>query len=119
VTNIQNVKFVRTYIQQPSSLFCRVNPQNKAPCTIEIEPEQFSQYSEGFGLDGRGLIHGKRFFYSLQFRTCFGTHTASYSMGTGVKQPGREVDHSLPSSAEIKNGGAMLPLPHASSWRGA
>jgi hypothetical protein len=37
----------------------------------------------------------------------------------GVKRPGRESDHSLPSSAEVKNGGAIPPLPHTSSWRSA
>jgi hypothetical protein len=34
----------------------------------------------------------------------------------GVKRPGREADYSLPSTAEIKNGGAVPPLSHASSW---
>jgi hypothetical protein len=29
----------------------------------------------------------------------------------GVKRPGSEADHSPPSSAEIKNGGAISPLP--------
>jgi hypothetical protein len=29
-----------------------------------------------------------------------------------VKQPGCEVDHSPPSSAEVKNGGAIPPLFH-------
>jgi hypothetical protein len=29
---------------------------------------------------------------------------------------GRETDHSLPSSSEVKNGGAIPPLPHMSSW---
>jgi hypothetical protein len=39
-------------------------------------------------------------------------------MGTGalslrVKLPGREADHSPPSSAEVKElSGAILPLPH-------
>jgi hypothetical protein len=37
----------------------------------------------------------------------------------GVKRPRREADHSLPSSAEVKNGGTIPPLPHTSSWRGA
>jgi hypothetical protein len=37
----------------------------------------------------------------------------------GVKQQGREADHSLPSSAEVTNGGIILPLLHTSSWRGA
>jgi hypothetical protein len=35
----------------------------------------------------------------------------------GVKRPLHEVDHSSPSNAEVKNGGAISPLPHTSSWR--
>jgi hypothetical protein len=37
-------------------------------------------------------------------------------MGTGVKEPGREADHSHSSNAEAKNGGATPLLPHTSSW---
>jgi hypothetical protein len=33
--------------------------------------------------------------------------------------PGRETDHSPLSDAEIKNDGAIPPIPHMSSWRGA
>jgi hypothetical protein len=33
---------------------------------------------------------------------------------TDVNQPGREVDHSPPSSEEVKNGGAIPPLPYTS-----
>jgi hypothetical protein len=29
----------------------------------------------------------------------------------GVKRPGREANRSFSSSAEVKNGGAILPLP--------
>jgi hypothetical protein len=36
-----------------------------------------------------------------------------------VKRQGREADHSAPSSAEINNGGAILPVPHTLSWRDA
>jgi hypothetical protein len=40
----------------------------------------------------------------------------AYLMATGwVKWQEREVDHSLPSSAEIKKGGAIPPLPYISS----
>jgi hypothetical protein len=79
--------------------------------------------ASGYRLDSRGLIpgRGKRFsvFHSVQ--TGSGTHPASYTMFTwalsmGVKWPGREADHSPPSSAEVKNGGAIPPLPHKSSW---
>jgi hypothetical protein len=36
-----------------------------------------------------------------------------------VNRPGRDPDHSPVSSAEVKNGGAIPPLSHTSSWRGA
>jgi hypothetical protein len=56
-------------------------------------------------------------------QTDIGAYPASYQIGTGgisagVKRQGPEADHS-PSSAEVKNGGAMFPLPHTPSWRGA
>jgi hypothetical protein len=41
------------------------------------------------------------------------------TLSPGVKRPGREADHSPPSSAEVKNGGAIHPLPRTSSGRGA
>jgi hypothetical protein len=34
------------------------------------------------------------------------------SLSPGVKRPGREADHSSPSSTELKNGGAVPPLPY-------
>jgi hypothetical protein len=34
----------------------------------------------------------------------------------GVKRPGREADHSLPPSAEIKNAWSYTSTPHTSSW---
>jgi hypothetical protein len=39
------------------------------------------------------------------------------ALSPGVKRPGREADHSLPSSAVSRKGGAKPPLPHMSSWR--
>jgi hypothetical protein len=48
---------------------------------------------------------------------------ASYSVGTGtsfpeLNQPGREADHSPPSSVEVKNGGGIPPLPYVfMAWR--
>jgi hypothetical protein len=38
------------------------------------------------------------------------------ALSPGVKLPGREADHSFPSSGEVKNGGAIPPLPYTSSW---
>jgi hypothetical protein len=45
-------------------------------------------------------------------------------MGTGdsfrgVKRQGREADHSPPSSAEVKNGGALPSFTYIYSWRNA
>jgi hypothetical protein len=54
-----------------------------------------------------------------------GSHPASYPMGTkgsfpGVKRPGREADHSPPSSAEVKECVELYLQSHNTpSWRGA
>jgi hypothetical protein len=59
------------------------------------------------------------------FQTGSGAHLASYITGTGelfhagVKRSGREAENSPPPSAEVKNDGAMPPLPLTASWRGA
>jgi hypothetical protein len=52
--------------------------------------------------------------HSLQ--TGCGAHPVSCPMGTGcdfpgVKWPRPETDHSAPSTAEVKNGGAIILLP--------
>jgi hypothetical protein len=41
------------------------------------------------------------------------------ALSTVIKRPGREHDHSPPSSAEVKNCGAIFSLPHTSSCRSA
>jgi hypothetical protein len=61
-------------------------------------------------------------FHSIQ--TGSGANTASYPVGIGalspgVKRSGHEADNSPPSSAEVKNGGAIPSLPHTSSWHSA
>jgi hypothetical protein len=48
----------------------------------------------------------------------------SYPMGTqdpspGLKQPGREADHSPPASAEVKKMWIYTSTPHTPSWRSA
>jgi hypothetical protein len=76
----------------------------------------------GYRLNGRGSVPGRTkdvsLLHSVQTRS--GAHQASYPVSTGAlspeeERPGREVDHSPPSSVEIKNDGAIPPLPHASS----
>jgi hypothetical protein len=85
---------------------------------------QLSQYS--YGLDGRGsnLNSGKIFLFSTASRQALGPNQPSIqwvpgSSSLGVKRQGREADHLSPSSDEIKNGGAIPPLPHTSLWHSA
>jgi hypothetical protein len=80
----------------------------------------------GYGLDGWCSIPGggMRFFFSPLSIPALGPTQSPIQWVPGalslhVKQPGREADNSPPSSAEVKNGGAITPLPHTSSWRGA
>jgi hypothetical protein len=66
---------------------------------------------------------GQNFSLLYNIQTGSGAHPASYPIvsGTltlGVKKPGREADHSPPSSAKAKNGGGIPPLP-MSSWYNA
>jgi hypothetical protein len=66
------------------------------------------------GLDNRAIevrspTEAEDFSSSLCVQTGSGAHTASYPMGTGSSfpegkaRPGRDADHSPPSSAEVKN----------------
>jgi hypothetical protein len=55
-------------------------------------------------------LAGEEIYFSLRHcvQTGSGAHPASYQMDTGgsfqeVNRPGREADHSLPSSAEVRN----------------
>jgi hypothetical protein len=57
------------------------------------------------------------FFFFTAFRPVLGpaqprTHQIPVVLSAGVKRQGHEANHSPPSSAEVKNGGAVTPLPH-------
>jgi hypothetical protein len=62
-----------------------------------------------YGLDDRAIevrspTGAQDFSSSPCVQTGSGAHPASYPMGTGGKAwPGRDADHSPPSSAEVKN----------------
>jgi hypothetical protein len=67
--------------------------------------------ASGYGLDDRGVgvrvPVGSRILFSKFSKTGSGAHPASYPKGTGalshgVKWPGREADHSPPTTAEVK-----------------
>jgi hypothetical protein len=79
-----------------------------------------TQYS--CGLDGRILIsqQGQRIFLH-SFHISSRALPAPPPMDTRcsfarVKWSGHKVNNSTPSSAEVKNGRAIPPLPHTSSW---
>jgi hypothetical protein len=59
-----------------------------------------------YGLDGPEIQSQWGARFSAPIQACSEAHTASYTMCTesflGVKPPGRGVDHSIPSSAEVK-----------------
>jgi hypothetical protein len=71
------------------------------------------------GLDGPGLILGSARFVSspvsrlalVPTQTPIQWVSGAPSPG-GVKQQGHKADCSPPFSAEVMNGGAILPLPH-------
>jgi hypothetical protein len=68
----------------------------------------------GYRLDGPGLISD-----SPVSRLALGLTQPPIQWVPGVKRPGREADHSPPSSTQIKNGKAIPPLPYMSSWHSA
>jgi hypothetical protein len=72
----------------------------------------------GYGPNSQGLIPGRGeiFFFSVASRLTLGPTQPPIQWVPGVKLLGRESDHSPPSSAEVKNGGAIYALPNMSSW---
>jgi hypothetical protein len=76
-------------------------------------------YSNGICVERKEFDSRQGYFsllHSVQTRS--EAHPASYAMGTGGSFPkgkadGEQADHSLPSSAKLKNGEAMPPLYHA------
>jgi hypothetical protein len=80
--------------------------------------------SVGHGVEYWGSIFGRDREISPCHRFQRGVHLASYPLGvgrffSGIKRPGRETDHSPPSSAEVRNVcGAIPPLKRKFSRRG-
>jgi hypothetical protein len=94
----------------------QVDPVRTPPPNIQIKK----------GGSGRprnwGLIPGKSkiFFSSSPLQDLPRSPTTSHPMVPGVhsprgKRPGREADHSPPSSTEVKNGGAIPQLSNMTS----
>jgi hypothetical protein len=79
----------------------------------------------GYGLDDRGVRVwvpvGSRMIPSPHRlgRTQSSIEWVPGALSPGVKWPGREADHSPPTSAEVKKYGSIHPLPHTPPWRSA
>jgi hypothetical protein len=58
---------------------------------------------------------GKILLLSTASRPTVGPTQPPIQWVSEVRRPGPEADHSLPSSAEVKIGGAIPPVPHVSS----
>jgi hypothetical protein len=88
-----------------------------------ICPDSSVGTATSYGLDGRGSIPGKGkiFLFFTAPRPALGPTQPHIQWVPRAISPGkeREADHSPPSSAEVKNDGAIPPLPHTPSWRGA
>jgi hypothetical protein len=80
----------------------------------------------GYELDGPVSIpdRGKVFLFFTASRPNLGptqhhVQLVSEALPPGVKRQRREADHSPPTSAEVKNAGAIPPLPRMSSMHSA
>jgi hypothetical protein len=76
--------------------------------------------------DNRGSIPGRDtiFLIITTSRPALGptqlpTQWMPGTLSLGVKRQGCEPDHPPPPSADVKNGGAIPPLPHVCSQRAA
>jgi hypothetical protein len=95
---------------------------------LNKEPGSLSLLSDGLRsgrVDVRFLVGAKDFSFSQIIQTGFEAYTVSCVTGTRDSFPGvvnrlrREASHSPTSSAEVKNGEDIPPLPDTFSWCGA
>jgi hypothetical protein len=100
---------------------------------VKISPHEEEQNNSvsiptGYGLDSQGSIpgRGKKFFYATQRTDWLWGPPSLLSNwfqglfpGRGAKWQIHESDHSPTSVAEVKNGEAIPPLFHMSSWHNA
>jgi hypothetical protein len=82
----------------------------------------FSRYSDGLRAGRPGFDSRHRFFCTPRRPGRLWSPPILLSNGyrgafPGLKRPGREADHSPPSSAEVKSGAAIPQFLYTSSWR--
>jgi hypothetical protein len=88
-----------------------------------MESRQFSWYGDGLWTRQLGFNsqHGQEIFiFSTASKLALGpTQWVPGALTPWVKWLDHKADHSPASGAVVKNGGAITPLPHTSSWSGA
>jgi hypothetical protein len=104
-------------------IFCEEHKLLSSSFMSHQETGELSRYMDGLMLDGRGSIPstGKAFFsipqrpdrFWNQLSLLFNGYRGTLSLG--VKRPVRETDHSPPTNAVVKNGGAIPPLRYTYS----
>jgi hypothetical protein len=97
---------------------------------VEVHGISQSVHRRATGWKAGVLLQAEARHFTLLHTVQIGSeaHPAPYQMGTTgagyyqelspeVKRPGRETNHSPLSSAKVKKGGTISPLPHTSPWR--
>jgi hypothetical protein len=108
-----------------SWMYSRVHFYFKLVCESMGVGTALSVQRQATGWSARVQFPAVQYFsFHRSVQTGSGADPASCPMGTvgsfpGVKRQGREAVHSPPSSAEVKNGGAVPPLPRMPSWYSA
>lgn len=88
---------------------------------ITESQESSVSIASGYRLNGWGSIpgRGKIFLFSKESRLALWPaqllgQWVRETVSLGIKRQGREADHPLPSSDEVKNGGAIVSICHTS-----
>jgi hypothetical protein len=123
------------YWQTSEEMIRSVRRRNSSVGILNEGEEQYTHATNALGIRVRissdntvGIITGRiarvRFPAGKDFsltasRLVLGPTQPAVQWVSRVKRQGREADHSLPSSADVKNNGAIHPLSHMSGWRSA
>jgi hypothetical protein len=83
---------------------------------VTFDSSVVQRWATGWMIGGSSPAGAGNFSLQNRVQTGSGAHTASYPMGTRgsfpvVERPGREADHSPPSSAEVKNARSYTSIP--------
>jgi hypothetical protein len=82
----------------------------------------FGLDDRGVGVPSPGMVKNFLFFRSSRLALRSTQPPVLWVPGAlspGVKRPGREVDHSPPTSAEVKKMRIYISTPHTPSWHSA